>query len=168
VLAETIELTAGMIAAGIFAIVGPMAVIGGVFVAWGKLRQVVHDTRETAKTNAAEIRAEVDARRTADDALGERLRTELDAHAKILNDRIDATQNHLASAHRGTTQALDRRIGSLERWRERVRGAEEARAAAVPRPIYDDTAPMSRPITTPRIHQSSTHYPAASKDENDD
>lgn len=162
-LAETIELTTGVVIGGIFAIVGPVAIIGGGFVAWGQLRQTVKANAEAVKASQAAIEQVKTEQRDAT----ERARTELDAHARVLADRIDAVQNHLASNQRSATQSLDRRIGSLERWRERMRGAEEARAAAVPRQVYDDTAPMSRPITTPRIHQSSTHYPAVTDDDED-
>lgn len=182
-MAQTIELTTGAILAAALAVVSPIALLAGVFVAVGRHRQRMDHLEAQAKTHGEKI----DALRESDTAVTERLRTELDAHAGVLAARLEDATAKSAKALKGAVRALDRRVGSLERWRERVHGADQARHAAqqhasippppphgTPQPgvpqgqIYDRSTPvMSAPLVTPRVHESSTHYPAALEDSDD-
>lgn len=167
VLAQAIEVTAGAIVAGAFAIVSPLLILGGIFVAVGRQRQR-QDSHEK-RLNRLEDRDLAHA--ASDTQITERLRGEIDGHAKMLRMEIQEQGRRGEKAIRGVVRTLDPRLGSLERWRQRMLGREQAMAAAagVPHPVSSDqtTRPMAVPHPTPRIHQSSTHYPVAA-DESDD
>jgi len=185
VFAQSIELSGGVILAAILAVVGPLAILGGGFIAWGRLRQQVDDMRaQLSDLRDADAKL-ADEQRKADAALAERLRVELDAHASVLGDRIDlvrTTQNERRTA--GMREVWSA-VRSLQRWRERLRGAEEARAAAQHAPLPsqahqgvphhvspDTTTPAGIPVPPnppplPRVHQSSARYPAALEDSGD-
>jgi len=170
VISEAIELTQGMVVVAVLAIVGPIAVVGAGFIAWGRLRQTVDD-----------LKAQSERLHAADAAHTDRLRAELDAHAAVLAARLDNSDAMSREARREIWNA----VRSLQRWRERMRGAEEARAAAqshrparpptpssgvVPQHFMgpDQTTPVHVvPPPTPKIHRSSTRYPAALEESTD-
>lgn len=165
-LAQTIEISAGLVLAAGLAVVGPLAIIGGVFVAWGKLRSSVDANKEAI----AEAKAERATLRESGTALGERLRAELDAHARLLAERGEGRDRAVRAQIDRDRQSVDRRITSLERWQQRVLGAAEAsrHTTGVPSRVDGDTAPMSMPITTPRVHQRSGLYPMHHDPDDDD
>ena len=165
VLAQSIELTQGVVLAAILAVAGPLAVIGAGFIAWGRLRQTVDD-----------LRVQVQKLTDADAAHAERLRGELNGHAIMLGDRIDAAEKAARSARRELWDA----VRSLQRWRERLRGREDARRGStvhpVPTPVHGTGIPHYMPpdqttdridIPSPNPHRSSAEYPGLEESSED-
>lgn len=162
-LAEVPEITAGLVVVALLAIVSPLAILAGVFLAIGRHRQR-QDHSEKAQ---AKLETRVEGLLRADVETLDKLRSELDGHARLLSDRIT---NEIAAEVRARDQAmraLDSRVLSMERWRERMIGAAEAARytrTAIPRQVGpDDPTPLE--IPTPRIHQRSGHYPGIPDDD---
>lgn len=158
-LAQTLDVAAGLVVAATLAVVSPLAILAGVFLAIGRHRQRQDHTEKTV----AELRGEIRALRDSDATIVEKIRTELDGHARLLADRITTEIQAEAKDRDRSMRLLDSRVQSVERWRERTIGAAEAARAGIPSPVQGDTAPMSVPSA--RIHQRSGLYPGAGDDE---
>jgi len=170
-----------MVVVAVLAIVGPIAVVGAGFIAWGRLRQTVDDLKAQSEQTVDDLKAQSERLHAADVAFADRLRAELDAHAQVLAARLGNSDTMAREARRELWNA----VRSLQRWRERMRGAEEARAAAqshrpappptpssgvVPQHYMppDQTTPVHVvPPPTPKIHRNSTRYPAALEESTD-
>lgn len=168
IVAQSVEITTGVILAAGLAVVSPVAILAGVFIAIGRSRQ----RQDTVERTQGRILERIEELRDSDTAVAERLRGELDGHAKMLAGQLGEIDKTHAKALHDAVRSIEKRVGSLERWRQRVLGAEQARAAhsgAVPQPIYDQQTPvMQAPIATPRVHQSSTRYKAMGLEDSGD
>lgn len=161
-LAEVYEITPGLVLVGLLGVVGPLAVVGGVFVAWGKLRTEVDQNRRRVENNEGEVQR----LREAIEAARADIRRELDAHASVLSTKIDNAEGSLKVLVDRTTHSHNKRLGSLERWRERLAGYEEAMrvqaAQGIPQqlPPRDPTpTPIDIPVNRPgSLHRRTGTY----------
>lgn len=163
-LAQTLDVTV----AAVLAIVSPLAILAGVFLAIGRYRQRQDHAEKTMgelRGEIGELRGEIRALRDSDVTIVEKIRTELDGHARLLAERITNDIQTEARDRDRSMRLLDSRVQSMERWRERTIGAAEAQARGIPSPVQGDTAPMA---VSPRIHQRSGLYPGAGTDDDPD